>query len=196
MAEGLAPSIAGNTAARSNYSPGERGDSGISAHSGWLRSYLLTTLPPCSSSGACLRGQVMQFLLHTGRVVGVGVSFGGRARVVLAGAPRCCFQEGLGWPRRGACQGGPRGFQCSCSPVLRPGRLPSSQLPSARSALTDKAQLGEALAVPGIPLALAFVLARGLGAEGGSIRWPGAASLRVQRWRDRVLCRRPPLHSG
>lgn len=46
MAEGLAPSIAGNAAAQSNYSPRERGDSGISAHSGWLRSCLLTTLPP------------------------------------------------------------------------------------------------------------------------------------------------------
>lgn len=50
--------------------------------------------------------------------------------------------------------------------------------------------------MPGIPLALAFVLAGGLGAEGGSIRWPGAASLHFQRWKDCVLCRRPPLCSG
>lgn len=47
MAEGLAPSIAGNTAARSNYSPRVRGDSGIAAHSGWLQSCILATMP-CS----------------------------------------------------------------------------------------------------------------------------------------------------
>lgn len=70
MAEGLAPSIAGNTAAQSGYSPGERGDPGISALSGWLRSYLLTTLPPLlfvlppwtgdavpAAHGACRRGR-------------------------------------------------------------------------------------------------------------------------------------------
>lgn len=78
--------------------------------------------------------------------------------------------------------------------VARPERPPSFPPPSGSSALT--ARLGEACAAPGIPLALAFMLARGLGVQGGPGCRLQAASLPVWRWKDTGLHSQPPLHSG
>lgn len=55
---------------------------------------------------------------------------------------------------------------------------------------------GEACATPGIPLAMAFRLARGLGAQGGPGCRLRAASLLVWRWKDTGLHGQLPLHSG
>ena len=78
--------------------------------------------------------------------------------------------------------------------VACPERPPSFPLPSGSSALM--ARPGEACAAPGIPLALAFRLARGPGAQGGPGCCLRAASLLVWRWKDTGLQGQLPLHSG
>lgn len=80
----------------------------------------------------------------------------------------------------------PRGEGVAC-----PESPPSFPLPSGSSA-----RPGEACATPGIPLALAFRLARGLGAQGGPGCRLRAASLLVWRWKDTGLHGQLPLHSG
>ena len=89
------------------------------------------------------------------------------------------------------CQGLPRplcvpavGAVPPAEGVACPERPPSFPLPSGSSALT--ARPGEACAEPGIPLALAFSLARGLGAQGGPGCRLRAASLRVWSGRTQV----------
>ena len=98
------------------------------------------------------------------------------------------------------CQGLPRPL---CVPAVGavppaeglacPERPPSFPLPSGSSALT--ARPGEACAEPGIPLALAFSLARGLGAQGGPGCRLRAASAGLE-WKDTGLHGQLPLHSG
>lgn len=78
--------------------------------------------------------------------------------------------------------------------VAHSERPPSFPPPSGSSALT--AWPGEVCAAPGIPLALAFTLARGLGVQGGPGCRLRAASLPVWRWKDTGLDGQPPLHSG
>lgn len=139
--------------------------------------------------------------------------------------PRCYFQEGPDWPCGGACwvglwapgergllgaflcpgsrtvpwveevvaSGGSSAAACLSSLLGRP--------PSFSAALWLKCPDGQGPAGRGLVHAWnspcsGIRVGQGPGAEGGSICWLRVASLPAWRWKDNVLCSRPPSCSG